>query len=39
MQIADKTVVTIAYTLSNDKGEVTDKVDSEQPFAYLQRIP
>lgn len=35
MQIADKTVVAIDYTLSNDEGEVLDSSEGAQPLAYL----
>lgn len=35
MQIADKTVVTMTYTLTDDQGQVLDKAEASQPFAYL----
>lgn len=35
MQIAEKTVVTMSYTLTNEQGEVLDQAGTEQPFAYL----
>lgn len=35
MQIAQHTVVTMTYTLTNDQGEVLDQADATQPFAYL----
>ena len=35
MQIAQHTVVTMTYTLTDDKGEVLDQADATQPFAYL----
>lgn len=35
MQIAQHTVVTMTYTLTNDQGEVLDQADAAQPFAYL----
>lgn len=36
MQIDDKTVVSIHYTLKNDTGEVLDTSEGEAPLAYLQ---
>lgn len=35
MQIADKAVVAIDYTLRNDEGEVLDSSEGAQPLAYL----
>ncbi|MEB4590977.1 peptidylprolyl isomerase [Candidatus Thiothrix sp. Deng01] len=35
MQIAQHTVVTMTYTLTNDKGEILDQADASHPFAYL----
>lgn len=36
MQIADKAVVSIDYTLKNDEGNVLDSSEGAQPLAYLQ---
>lgn len=35
MQIDDKTVAVLAYTLTNPEGEVLDQSTREEPFAYL----
>ncbi len=35
MQIAQHTVVTMTYTLTDDQGQVLDQADAAQPFAYL----
>jgi FKBP-type peptidyl-prolyl cis-trans isomerase SlyD len=35
MQIAQHTVVTMTYTLTDDQGQVLDQADATQPFAYL----
>lgn len=35
MQIAERTVVSIHYTLTNDKGEVLDSSDGREPLVYL----
>ncbi|MBE9399625.1 peptidylprolyl isomerase [Pontibacterium sp. N1Y112] len=35
MQIADKTVVQINYTLKNDSGEVLDSSEGQEPLAFL----
>lgn len=35
MQIADKAVVSIDYTLRNDEGEILDSSEGAQPLAYL----
>ena len=35
MQIADKSVVLMHYTLTNDKGEVLDSSEGSEPLAYL----
>lgn len=35
MQIADKAVVAIDYTLRNDEGDVLDSSEGAQPLAYL----
>lgn len=35
MQIAQHTVVTMTYTLTDDQGQVLDQADTDQPFAYL----
>jgi len=35
MQISDKKVVSIHYTLTNDKGEVLDSSSGKEPLAYL----
>ncbi|APZ43710.1 FKBP-type peptidyl-prolyl cis-trans isomerase [Acidihalobacter ferrooxydans] len=35
MQISDKAVVTIDYTLTNDAGEVIDSSSGSEPLAYL----
>jgi FKBP-type peptidyl-prolyl cis-trans isomerase SlyD len=35
MQIADQTVVTIDYTLTDDKGEVLDSSKGEEPLVYI----
>lgn len=35
MQIAQHTVVTMTYTLTDDQGQVLDQADADQPFAYL----
>jgi len=36
MEIADRRVATIHYTLTNDAGEVIDKSAAEAPLSYLQ---
>lgn len=36
MQAADKTVVSIHYTLTNDAGEVLDSSEGREPLGYLQ---
>lgn len=36
MQIADRSVVSIHYTLKNDKGEVLDSSAGSEPLVYLQ---
>jgi FKBP-type peptidyl-prolyl cis-trans isomerase SlyD len=36
MQIAEKTAVTIHYTLKNDEGEVLDTSREREPLNYLQ---
>ena len=38
MQIADKAVVAIDYTLRNDEGEVLDSSEGAQPLAYLHGV-
>ena len=35
MQIADKTVVQIHYTLTNDEGAVLDSSEGQEPLAFL----
>lgn len=35
MQIAQHTVVTMTYTLTDAQGQVLDQADAAQPFAYL----
>ena len=35
MQIAQNTVVTMAYTLTDANGQLLDKADAAPPFAYL----
>lgn len=35
MQIAEDTVVSFDYTLTDDKGEVVDTSDGREPLAYL----
>jgi FKBP-type peptidyl-prolyl cis-trans isomerase SlyD len=35
MQIAQDTVVSIAYTLSNDAGEVLDAAEQSEPLVYI----
>lgn len=35
MQIAEKTVVQIHYTLKNDDGEVLDSSEGQEPLAFL----
>lgn len=35
MQIADKTVVEIHYTLTNDEGAVLDSSEGQEPLAFL----
>ena len=35
MNIADDCVVTLAYTLRDDAGEVLDSATAAEPFAYL----
>lgn len=35
MQIADKTVVQIHYTLTNEGGEVMDSSEGQEPLAFL----
>ena len=35
MQIADKTVVQVNYTLKNDSGEVLDSSEGQEPLAFL----
>ena len=35
MQVADQRVVSIHYTLTNDKGEVLDSSEGRDPLAYL----
>jgi FKBP-type peptidyl-prolyl cis-trans isomerase SlyD len=35
MQISDKKVVSIHYTLTNDKGEVLDSSSGKEPLSYL----
>ena len=36
MQIAEKTVVTIHYTLTDEKGTVLDSSTDEEPLTYIQ---
>ena len=36
MQAADKTVVSIHYTLTNNAGEVLDSSEGREPLGYLQ---
>ena len=36
MQIADKSVVSIHYTLTNAEGNVLDSSNGQEPLAYLQ---
>lgn len=36
MNIADDCVVTLAYTLRDDAGEVLDSATTAEPFAYVQ---
>jgi FKBP-type peptidyl-prolyl cis-trans isomerase SlyD len=38
MQIADKTVVSMQYTLTNDAGEVLDQSQSGDPLVYLHGV-
>jgi FKBP-type peptidyl-prolyl cis-trans isomerase SlyD len=35
MEIADRRVATIHYTLTNDAGDVIDKSPAEAPLSYL----
>ncbi|MBU0655707.1 MAG: peptidylprolyl isomerase [Gammaproteobacteria bacterium] len=35
MQIAENSVVTMTYTLTDDQGQVLDQADASQPFVYL----
>ncbi len=36
MRIADDCVVTLAYTLRDDAGEILDSATAAEPFAYVQ---
>jgi FKBP-type peptidyl-prolyl cis-trans isomerase SlyD len=38
MHIGEKKVVTIEYTLKDDKGEVLDTSDGREPLTYIQGI-
>lgn len=35
MQIAENSVVTMTYTLTNEQGDVLDQADTSHPFVYL----
>jgi FKBP-type peptidyl-prolyl cis-trans isomerase SlyD len=38
MQIGEKKVVSIEYTLKDDKGEVLDTSDGREPLTYMQGV-